>query len=92
MEAAIKEHRSKTLLELREARVRRIEEEAEERAVAYRVAQRDRERIKEARERRIQEKQEQARKTAEEKEAARLAKTERATLLTPQSAPRSLEA
>jgi len=92
MEAAIKEHRSKTVLELREARVRRIEEEAEERAVAYRVAQRDRERIKEARERRIQEKQEQARKTAEEKEAARLAKTERATLLTRQSAPRSLEA
>jgi len=46
--------------------VKRIEDDAMEKAQAFRVGERDRELIKEARERRLREKTDRARKAAEE--------------------------
>jgi len=48
--------------------VKRIEDDAMEKAHAFRVGERDRELIKEARERRLREKTDRARKAAEEDE------------------------
>ena len=61
----------------RQANIQRIEDDALEKAHAFRVAERDRQLIKEARERRLKEKTDRARKAAQEEEARRFAELER---------------
>ena len=60
VEETITRQRKQALAELREANVRRMEDDAMEKAHAFRVAQRDRDLIKEARQRRIQENKDRA--------------------------------
>ena len=53
---------------VRQANIQRIEDDALEKAHAFRVAERDRQLIKEARERRVKEKTDRARKAAQVRE------------------------